>query len=76
MSEGLATKSVLVSGGGSGIGRSICQRLATDGAYVIVADIDANNAQETADSLAGHRGEAIQIDVSDTVQVESVLSEV
>ena len=54
-------KVAIVTGGGSGIGRVSCLRLAKLGASVVVADINAAAAEETA-QLCG--GRAYQIDVS------------
>jgi len=54
-------KVAIVTGGGSGIGRVSCLRLAKIGASVVVADINAAAAEETA-QLCG--GRAYQIDVS------------
>ena len=47
----LAGKTALVTGGGSGIGRSFCRALGEAGAKVAVADIDENTAAEAAAEL-------------------------
>ncbi|SFR05837.1 rhamnulose-1-phosphate aldolase/alcohol dehydrogenase [Lentzea waywayandensis] len=47
----LATRVALVTGGGSGIGRAVAQRLAAEGACVVVADRDGDSAREVALSL-------------------------
>lgn len=47
------TGTVVVTGGGSGIGRAICQELAILGWRVIVTDLSADAANETASTLAG-----------------------
>lgn len=55
-SEGTMTFSgrlALVTGGGGGIGKEICQVLAERGAQVIVADINLQGAQDVIDSLPG-----------------------
>ena len=49
----LRKKHALVTGGGSGIGRGICNVLAMAGADVTVADINLNSAKETSENLIG-----------------------
>jgi rhamnulose-1-phosphate aldolase/alcohol dehydrogenase len=68
----LATRVALVTGGGSGIGRAIAQRLAAEGACVVVADRDVKAAIETAGML-GNTDVAfgIKMDVTDEAQVMS-----
>ena len=63
-----------VTGGGSGIGRAICLRLAAEGARVAVLDLDLGGAQATVD--AAGNGIAVAADVSDSGAVDSAIAEV
>ena len=58
MDKKLAGKHVLVTGGGSGIGKSISLRLASDGAKVSVVDLDINAASETVKEIVAAQGQA------------------
>ena len=51
MKNGLEKKVAVVTGGGQGIGRAICLALAEEGADIVVADIQAETADETAAEL-------------------------
>jgi NAD(P)-dependent dehydrogenase (short-subunit alcohol dehydrogenase family) len=54
-------KVALVTGGGSGIGRAASQRLAVEGARLVVADIDLPAAERTVELIAARGGQAVAI---------------
>lgn len=58
---------VVVTGAGSGIGRSVCLAFAERGAHLVVTDINSDRAAETADlcRLLGATAESHRVDVSD-----------
>ena len=60
------SKVVLVTGGASGIGRAAVDRLARDGAHIIVADIQAELASEVVRHVKGGGGsaEVCELDVA------------
>jgi 3-oxoacyl-[acyl-carrier protein] reductase len=63
----------LVTGAGSGIGRASAQRLAAEGASVIVTDLDGDAAAETAAPL-GDAALAMALDVTDEAAVERTVA--
>jgi rhamnulose-1-phosphate aldolase/alcohol dehydrogenase len=64
-----------VTGGSSGIGLAIVQRLAAEGACVAIADIDAEGAEKAAADVGGGRAVAVACDVSDERSVDAALAE-
>lgn len=54
----LENKVAIVTGGGSGIGRASAILLATEGAKVVIADIDVKGSQETVNQITSSGGEA------------------
>jgi len=57
----------VVTGGGSGLGESICQHLARQDRHVGVLDVDAEAAERLAADLRadGAQAIAVEVDVSD-----------
>lgn len=72
----LATRVALVTGAGSGIGKAIAHRLVAEGACVVVADMDADNAKSVAEQLGGpDRAVAVTVDVTDEEQIAAAFRE-
>ncbi|HSR25512.1 MAG TPA: 3-oxoacyl-ACP reductase FabG [Candidatus Eisenbacteria bacterium] len=65
-------KVALVTGGGRGIGAATAQLFATEGAAVVICDMDAEPAQEVAGPL-GERAVAVACDVTSREQVEAAV---
>lgn len=57
--RGIDGKTVIVTGGGGGIGAPTCMRFAQEGARVIVMDVNAAAAQETVQKIQNSGGQAI-----------------
>jgi NAD(P)-dependent dehydrogenase (short-subunit alcohol dehydrogenase family) len=68
-------KGALVTGGASGIGRESALLLAAEGARVLVADVDAEGVEATADAIraAGGTAHAMAVDVTEEAQVEAMV---
>ncbi|NAZ75083.1 bifunctional aldolase/short-chain dehydrogenase [Kineococcus sp. T13] len=66
----LATRTALVTGAASGIGRAIATRLAAEGACVVVADLDLAKAQAAAAEIAASTGAKVAADVAVGVAVD------
>lgn len=69
-------KLAAVTGAGSGIGRAIAQRLASEGAEVAVMDISAEEGQETLRLIEadGGRARVLVFDVGDTEDVRAAFA--
>src|SRR3954453_19140441 len=71
----LEGKLAVVTGGGAGIGRAICRRLADEGARVAVLDIRQETADQTLE-LIGGAGGAFVCDVSDSASVDQTFARI
>ena len=67
-------KAALVTGGASGIGRATANRLAAEGAQVIIADNNADMANKAVTEIEQSGGTAIymEVDLADDAAVEAV----
>jgi 3-oxoacyl-[acyl-carrier protein] reductase len=72
-SSALSGQVALVTGGGSGLGAAICQRLARDGVTVVVNDLNPESATATATEVGGR---AAAFDVSDASAFDAATDEI
>jgi 3-oxoacyl-[acyl-carrier protein] reductase len=71
-------KVAIVTGAAQGIGRTIAEALAQDGADVAVADMDPGRAQETIDAIKklGRRAINIKVNVAEWNDVKAMADQV
>lgn len=75
----LSGKIAVVTGGSRGIGRAICQRLAAQGALVVVNYVsNPSAAEETVQSIrsAGGKAEAVQFNVAVAAEIEAAFKKI
>lgn len=72
----LSGKTVIVTGGGGGIGGATCRRFAEEGAKVAVFDMNLDAAQKVADGIkaAGGTAQAFQCDITDRAAVDAAVA--
>jgi NAD(P)-dependent dehydrogenase (short-subunit alcohol dehydrogenase family) len=70
-------RAVLVSGGGSGLGRAIALRVARAGAHAVVGDLSGPSAQETVRLVeeTGGSASAVDLDVTDSAAARRAVLE-
>ncbi|MBT2523563.1 SDR family NAD(P)-dependent oxidoreductase [Arthrobacter sp. ISL-28] len=71
-------KTALVTGAAGGIGSAISARLAAEGAYVVVCDVNADAANRFVSDLqaAGNSAEAKAFDLADSAACRTIVDEV
>jgi 2-hydroxycyclohexanecarboxyl-CoA dehydrogenase len=67
----LDSKIAIVTGAGQGIGKAIAEKLAAEGATVVVSDLDEATAKATASALPG--AVAVRADVTDRQGVQAMV---
>lgn len=70
--QDLAGRRAVITGGASGIGLACAEEFASRGAHVVIADLNAEAAQEHAEALGG---EAWTVDLSDTTALDDLTLE-
>jgi NAD(P)-dependent dehydrogenase (short-subunit alcohol dehydrogenase family) len=68
-------RTMVITGGGSGIGRATALRLSSEGAAISVLDIDLEAAEQTVSAIhdSGGRALAHRVDVRDRAQIVTAL---
>ena len=67
-------KTILVTGGGSGLGQATTERLISEGAHVVIVDLDQPKGQALANAL-GEQALFVQADVTDPVSIQEAITQ-
>ena len=77
MELGLSGKTVIITGGGSNIGRSIVHAFADEGSNIVIAELDPVQGQRVADEVSakgtGSRTLAVATDVTNHESVDAMM---
>lgn len=75
MQADLEGKSIVVTGAARGIGKAMAEGLASEGARLIIADLDGDAAAATAQGIVAAGGAAwsVQVDVTDRAKVKAMI---
>ena len=78
MADRLKEKVALITGGSSGIGRAAAKLFSNEGAKVVIADINVQGGEKTAQEITDAGGEAlfVRTDVSKSAEVEALIKEI
>ena len=73
MTDELAGKAAIVTGGASGLGEGLARRFAAEGAKVLIADVDRDGGAALAADI-GANAQFVEADVSDMDQVSDLVT--
>lgn len=73
----LTGRTAIVTGGGMGIGAATAHRLASEGAQVVVADINITNAKKVVEEIRGKGGDAhpLYFDLGDEASIRKLIDD-
>jgi NAD(P)-dependent dehydrogenase (short-subunit alcohol dehydrogenase family) len=69
LTQRLAGKVAVITGGGSGIGFATATRMAAEGAIIVIGDMDEESGKKAADDLGGL---FVRVNVADEAQVDNL----
>jgi meso-butanediol dehydrogenase/(S,S)-butanediol dehydrogenase/diacetyl reductase len=75
MTDRVAGRVVIVTGGAGGIGAAACRAIAAEGGRVVVADLDADRARDVAEEISadGRDATSVAVDVTDRASVRAMI---
>ena len=76
LSRSIKQKVTLITGAGSGMGKATAEVFASEGAKVVVTDVNSKDAQKVSEQINSNGGEslAMQLDVTNDKQIQECVS--